>query len=95
MDVMDVEAALGPLGLGVHASDEVAVVQHRQRVVTVHALRTRRVHLDPVVEAEEPGDAGAMPQQRIEWRQQRRPARARASLDELPGVARQRQPAVG
>src|SRR5438132_677647 len=54
MHVSDFQRSLGAMGLRVDAADELAVMENRQRVVAVHALRTGRIHLDAVVEAEEP-----------------------------------------
>ena len=64
----------GAIALGVDPADEVAVVQDRERVVAVNALRSRRVHLDAVVEAEEPGDTIPIPEQRVERGEERGPA---------------------
>ena len=57
---------------------DIPVVENGQHVVAVHALGRGNVDLDPVVEAEEPHDALAMPEQRVERREQRRAARGRA-----------------
>jgi len=61
--VTHLELALGAMGLGVDAADQPAVVQDRQRVVAVHALGRRRVDLDAIGEAEEPGHTVAIPEQ--------------------------------
>src|SRR5262245_41676732 len=42
LNVADVETALGPLTLGVDATEEAPVVEDRQRVVAVDALGARR-----------------------------------------------------
>jgi len=64
--VANLEPLLASMGLGVHAADQVPVVEDRQRVVAVHPLRPWRVDLDPIGEAEEPGHAIAEPEQRVE-----------------------------
>ncbi len=53
-------------------TDEAAPVQDRQRVVTVNPLRRRRVALDPVLEAEEGRRARPVPDQVVEWGEERR-----------------------
>ena len=71
-----------PVGLEVDPRPQRLVVQERQHVVAVHALRRRHVDLDPVVEAEQPRRPRALPDQRVERRQQRaraHPPRARAA----------------
>ncbi len=71
MHVAYLQAPLGAVGLGVEAADQVTVVEDRQRVVAVHALRPRGVDLDAVVEAEQARDPIAVPEQRVEWGQER------------------------
>ena len=70
--------------LGVHAADELTVVEDGQRVVAVHALGARRVDLDPVAEAEEPLRALAVPEERVERGEQGRAARRGASPGGAP-----------
>src|SRR5690606_25176178 len=57
--------------LEVDSADELLVEQDRQTVVAVDALRRGRVDLDAVVEAPVPQRPGPIPDERIEWRQQR------------------------
>src|SRR5262249_44539914 len=88
---------LGPVGLRIHAADELAVVKDRQRVVPVDALGPRRVDLDPVAEAEQSLDALAVPEQGVEGREQGRAARRRPPAGRtLEGrqVTRQGEPAA-
>src|SRR5882724_12308388 len=63
--VANLEPALGAMGLGVDATDEVAMMEDRQRVVAVHALGPGRVDLDAVIEAEQARRPVAVPEQRI------------------------------
>ena len=63
------EPALGAMRLGVDAADEMPVVKNRKRVVAVHALVAGCVDLDAIVEAEEPLDAIAIPEQGVERRE--------------------------
>jgi hypothetical protein len=54
-------------------------LQDGHDVVAVHPLVPRRVHLDAVVEAEEPRGPIAMPEKGVERRQHRRPPRRPAA----------------
>ena len=74
VDVAHGEVALRPVRLGVDPADQLAGVEDRQRVVAVHALGAGRVDLDAIAEAEEPLDALAVPEERVERRQERRAA---------------------
>src|SRR5882724_9672195 len=77
MHVPDLQPALRPMTLGVDASNELAVMEDGQGVIAVHALVAGRVDLDAVVEAEQTRHAAAIPQERIEGRQERCPRRRR------------------
>ena len=81
------------IGLQVEPGDELVAEQEGKDVIAVLALVDRRVNLDPVVEVEQPHRAGALPDERIERRQQRprgdaaRPARVAVKIGEM-GPAR-------
>src|SRR4030095_525376 len=57
--VPDLQPSLRSMVLGVHAPDELPVVQDGEGVVAVHALVAGGIDLDAVVEAEKAGPAGA------------------------------------
>src|SRR6266545_3718757 len=73
--VPDLQPALRPMALGVDAPDELAVMEDGQGVVAVHALVSGRVDLDAVVEAEQSRHPAAIPEERIEGRQEGGPLR--------------------
>ena len=83
------------VGLEVDPRDEPVAEQERQHVVAVHALGRRHVDLDPVAEAEQPLDARALPDQRVE-RPDQRPRRRRAAARRAAGsrYAGPRQPST-
>ena len=99
MDAPHLEPRILAVGLGVEAPDELAVVEDRQRVVAMGALMPRSVDLDPVVEAEQAPGALAVPQERVERREQGRPARRLTPPPrrgrERPQVLGEREPAPG
>ena len=66
-------------------ADELAVVEDRQRVVAVDPPVARRVDLQPVVVAEQATRTVAVPEERVEGRQQRRPRRGPPPLIWPPG----------
>jgi hypothetical protein len=66
VDVAHGQVAIGAVRLGVHAADQLAVVEDRQRVVAVHPLGPRRIDLDAVAESEQPLDALSVPEQGVE-----------------------------
>src|SRR3984957_2081892 len=68
---MDEQSRSLAVGLQIEPGDELVAKQERKDVVAVLALVGRRINLDPVVEVEEPQRAGALPDERIERRQQR------------------------
>src|SRR5579875_2638072 len=70
----DEEPARLPVGLEVETADEVLPDEQGQDVVAEAAEGLGHVDLDPEVEAEEPIRAVARPDERVERRQQRRPA---------------------
>src|SRR5262245_26268320 len=66
------QPARGAVGFEVYTSDQTLAEQERQNVITPTALLLRREYLDSVIEPEEPSSARAIPDHRIERRQQRR-----------------------
>ena len=79
MDASHLEPALLAMVLGVEPSDQEPVVEDRQGVIAVDALVAGCVDLDPVVEAEEPRGAVAVPEERVERREQRGAPRREAA----------------
>src|SRR6266849_11159002 len=77
VDMANLQPALGTMALGVDTANEVAVMEDGQRVVAVHALVPGRIDLDAVVEPEETRHPVAIPQERVEGREQGRPTGGR------------------
>ena len=89
---LDDEAAVFPLGLEVGPADDAVAPEERQHVVAELPLGCRLVHLDQVVEAEDPSCERAIPEQVVEGGEQHGRGRARrveigAGRDEYVGVA--------
>ena len=89
MHRMDEQSRSLTVSLQVEPGDELVAEQERKDVIAVLALVGRRVNLDPVVEVEEPYRAGALPDERIERREQRpcgdaaRPASVAVEIGEM------------
>ncbi len=67
------ELARLPLGLHVQPADQAIAFEQRKDIVAVSAPLLGHEHLDPIVEAEQPGEALAVAQQRIERVQDAKP----------------------
>ena len=59
------------VGLEIGTRHELVTEEERQHVVAVHTLRGGHVDLHAVVETEEPAHPAPVPDQRVEWRQER------------------------
>src|SRR3984957_12477575 len=68
---MDEQPSRLAVGLQVEPGDKQVAEEKGKDIVAVLAFVRRRVNFDPVVEIEEPQRAGALPDERIERRQQR------------------------
>ena len=83
MHRMDEQSSGLAVRLQVEPRHKPVAEQEREDIIAVLALFGRGINLDPVVEVEEPQRAGALPDERIERRQQR----ARRDASRLAGVA--------
>ena len=89
---LDLQHAAGAVGLQVGAADEPVAEEQRQDVVAVDALVLALVHLDQVVEAEQPPEERPVPHQVVERAEEHR--RSGGAVDLGAGGDEHRRPAV-